>query len=83
VGRLHITFILSICIPTLTFRLSAEALGIGAGDAGLLFLTYLAAPFPATLSGTFSTGGGLPGMAFGVLLVIIGCLIDPYQATCG
>lgn len=59
----------------LTFRLSAEPWQLGAGALGLLFLTYLAGTFSATLSGRFQQGGGLPGMAFGVLLVIIGCLM--------
>ncbi|WOD09967.1 MFS transporter [Pseudomonas sp. NyZ704] len=59
----------------LTFRLSAEPWQLGAGALGLLFLTYLAGTFSAALSGRLNYGGGLPGMAIGVLLLIGGCLI--------
>lgn len=59
----------------LTFRLSAEPWQLGAGALGLLFLTYLAGTFSAALSGRLQHGGGLPGMAAGVLLLIGGCLM--------
>lgn len=59
----------------LTFRLSAEPWQLGAGALGLLFLTYLAGTFSAALSGRMQGDDGLPGMAFGVLLLIGGCLL--------
>ncbi len=59
----------------LTFRLSAAPWRLGADALGLLFLTYLAGTFSATLSGRFQNGGGLPGMALGVLLLLAGCLL--------
>lgn len=59
----------------LTFRLSAAPWQLGAGALGMLFLTYLAGTFSAALSGRLQQGGGLPGMATGVLLLIGGCLM--------
>ncbi len=59
----------------ITFRLSAEPWHLGAGSLGLLFLTYLAGTFSASLSGRVGTGRACKGMALGIVLFAMGCLI--------
>ncbi|WP_221627208.1 MFS transporter [Halopseudomonas xiamenensis] len=59
----------------ITFRLSAEPWQLGAGSLGLLFLTYLAGTLSASLSGRVGTGRATQGMAWGILLFMLGCLI--------
>lgn len=59
----------------ITFRLSAEPWQLGAGSLGLLFLTYLAGTFSASLSGRVGASGACRGMTAGLLLFAVGCLI--------
>lgn len=58
-----------------TFRLSAEPWQLGAGSLGLLFLTYLAGTFSASLSGRVGRNRACKGMAAGTLIFAAGCLI--------
>ncbi|SDS59534.1 MFS transporter, YNFM family, putative membrane transport protein [Halopseudomonas xinjiangensis] len=59
----------------LTFRLSGPPWSLGSGWLGLLFLTYLAGTFSATLSGRVPFPNIIRGMAAGVALLIIGSLM--------
>jgi len=56
----------------LTFRLSAPPWSLGSGTLGLLFLTYLAGTFSASLSGRLSFHRAPLGMAAGVAFMITG-----------
>lgn len=59
----------------LTFRLSAPPWSLGSGWLGLLFLTYLAGTFSASLSGRIPFSRIILGMAAGVVLLISGSLL--------
>lgn len=59
----------------ITFRLSAAPWQLGAGSLGLLFLTYLAGTFSASLSGRVRRDQACKGMAVGTLIFVVGCLI--------
>ncbi|UAW97306.1 MFS transporter [Halopseudomonas nanhaiensis] len=59
----------------LTFRLSAPPWSLGSGWLGLLFLTYLAGTFSASLSGRVPFASIIRGMAAGVALLIAGSLL--------
>jgi len=60
----------------ITFRLSAAPWQLGASSLGMLFLTYLAGTFSASLSGRVGARwGACQGMAAGVVLFALGCLI--------
>ncbi len=59
----------------ITFRLSAEPWQLGSGSLGLLFLTYLAGTFSASLSGRVGSARACKGMIGGLLIFAVGCLI--------
>lgn len=59
----------------ITFRLSAAPWQLGAGSLGLLFLTYLAGTFSASLSGRVGSARACQGMAGGIVVFAVGCLI--------
>lgn len=59
----------------ITFRLSADPWQLGAGSLGMLFLTYLAGTFSASLSGRVGPSRTCQGMTAGLVLFAIGCLV--------
>lgn len=59
----------------ITFRLNAAPWQLGASSLGMLFLTYLAGTFSASLSGRVGAQRACQGMAAGVALFALGCLI--------
>ncbi|CEA06251.1 major facilitator transporter [Pseudomonas saudimassiliensis] len=58
-----------------TFRLSAPPWLLGASSLGLLFLTYMAGTLSASLSGRIKPAQAAQGMAVGVGIFMVGCLI--------
>ncbi len=58
-----------------TFRLSGEPWQLGAGSLGMLFLTYLAGTFSSSLSGRVGAERATLGMATGILIFTLGCLV--------
>ncbi|MCL5043110.1 MAG: MFS transporter [Gammaproteobacteria bacterium] len=59
----------------LTFRLSGAPWQLGATALGLLFLTYLGGTLSAALSARFSARSQTGGMALGVAIFMLGCLL--------
>ncbi|WP_285259462.1 MFS transporter [Halopseudomonas bauzanensis] len=59
----------------ITFRLSAAPWQLGASSLGLLFLTYMAGTFSASMSGRINPARAAQGMAVGVVIFMVGCLI--------
>ncbi|SDU30626.1 MFS transporter [Halopseudomonas salegens] len=59
----------------LTFRLSAPPWQLGASALGLLFLSYLGGTFSAALSSRMAARSQTGGMALGVGILLLGCLL--------
>ncbi len=59
----------------ITFRLSNAPWQLGASSLGMLFLTYAAGTFSASMSGRVGNNRATQGMALGVMLFMLGCLI--------
>lgn len=59
----------------MTFRLSSGPWQLGASSLGLLFLTYMAGTFSASMSGRVGNARATQGMTLGVVLFMLGCLI--------